>query len=109
MPRFSAIKRSDRLRAIGWVIVASGLVASVAWYWYQTRFGDAQLDDTNALGYGRSLHHGVGVMMGQFGLILTEWQETLTSPVGGAILIAIGGALLAAYFFRVAWVLDQDE
>jgi predicted cation transporter len=55
------------------------------------------------------MHHQMGVMMGQMGLTLTEWEETLTSPMGETVLIAIFVALLAAYFFRVAWVLDQEE
>jgi hypothetical protein len=29
--------------------------------------------------------------------------------MGESVLIAVCVALLAAYFFRVAWVLDQDE
>jgi hypothetical protein len=55
------------------------------------------------------MHHQMGVMMGQMGLTLTEWEETLTSPMGETVLIATCVALLSAYFFRVAWVLDQDE
>ena len=63
----------------------------------------------NALGYTRSLRHGMGVMMGPFGIILTEWQENLASPLGQALMIAVGAALVAGYFFRVAWVLDADQ
>jgi hypothetical protein len=70
---------------------------------------DAALNDATALGYAKSMHHQMGVMMGQMGLTLTEWEETLTSPMGESVLIAVCVALLAAYFFRVAWVLDQDE
>jgi hypothetical protein len=62
-----------------------------------------------ALGYARSLQHGTGVMMGQFGVMLTEWREGLTSPLGQALMVAICAALVAGYFFRVAWVLDAEE
>jgi hypothetical protein len=48
-------------------------------------------------------------MMGQFGIVLTGWQETLTSPIGQALVTATCAALLAGYFFRVAWVLDAEQ
>jgi hypothetical protein len=103
------MKRSDRLRAIGWLMLASGFVSAVVLYWIKVRSAGPALDELTAPGYTRSLEHGTGVMMGQFGLMLTDWQEALTSPIGEALTIAGGAALLAAYFFRVAWVLDQEE
>jgi hypothetical protein len=105
----AAPKRSDRLRRTGWLVLAAGLVSAVTFYWLEVRSANPALDDLNALGYTRSLHHQMGVMMGQMGLILTDWQDTLTSPLGEALMIGICAALLAGYFFRVAWVLDQDE
>jgi peptidoglycan/LPS O-acetylase OafA/YrhL len=108
LARFSALKRSDRLRAIGWLVLASGLAGAAA-FWLEARTVDPALDDVTALGYTRSLRHGMGVMMGQFGSILTDWQESLTSPIGQALTIAVCAALVAAYFFRVAWVLDAEE
>jgi hypothetical protein len=89
--RFSELKRSDRLRATGWLILAAGFISTVAFYVLKVRSADAALDDATALGYTRSMHHQIGVMMGQ------------------TVLMAICVALLAAYFFRVAWVLDQEE
>ena len=109
LARFSALKRSARLRAIGWVVLASGLAGAAVVYWIKARTADPVLDDTTALGYTRSLRHGMGVMMGPFGLMLTEWQEGLMSPIGEALIIAICAALLAGYFFRVAWVLDAED
>jgi hypothetical protein len=107
--RVPAPKRSDRLRAIGWAVLALGLAGAIAFYWITTRTADPALDDMTALGYTRSMQHGMGVMMGQSGVILTEWQQRLTSPVGEALIIALGAALVAGYFFRVAWVLDAEE
>lgn len=100
--------RSARLRAIGWAILASGVIGAGVFYWIATRTADAALDDTTALGYTRSLEHGMGVMMGRFGLMLTEWQNALTTPTGEALMIVAGAALFAGYFFRVAWVIDQE-
>jgi hypothetical protein len=104
----STLKRSDRLRATGWLVLASGLVVAAIWYWIEERSADIVLNDVNALGYARSLQHGMGVMMGPIGAMLTEWQEDLTSPLGQALTIAVCAALLAAYFFRVAWVVDAE-
>ena len=109
LARFSALRRSVRLRAIGWLVLASGMVGAVVFYWVKTVTADPLLDDTNALGYTRSLQHGMGVMMGPLGLMLTEWQAALMSPLGQALTVAISAALVAGYFFRVAWVLDAEE
>jgi hypothetical protein len=106
---FSMLKRSDRLRATGWLVLASGLAGAAMLYWVKARTSDKVLNDLTALGYTRSLQHGMGVMMGQFGIMLTEWQEAVMSPIGQALMIAISAALLAGYFFRVAWVLDEEE
>ena len=99
---------SDRLRRTGWAVLAAGIVLAAAYYWFATHTADPALTDATALGYRRSLDHQMGVMMGHFGLMLTAWQEWLTSPVGTAVLIAAGAALVAACFFRVAWVRDDD-
>ncbi len=108
LARFLALKRSDRLRATGWFVLAAGLVAGAGFYWANALSVDPALDDANALGYTRSMQHQMGVMMGHFGLMLTGWQDALTSPAGEALLIVAGAALLAGYFFRVAWVLDEE-
>jgi uncharacterized membrane protein len=109
LARFAALKRSDRLRAIGWLVLASGLAGAALLYWVEARSADPVLDDRTALGYTRALHHGMGVMMGQFGIVLTEWQESLTTPIGHALMTAVCAALVAGYFFRVAWVLDAEQ
>jgi peptidoglycan/LPS O-acetylase OafA/YrhL len=102
-------KRSDRMRAIGWVVLAAGLAGAVVCYWIQAQTFDPALTDMTALGYTKSLQHGMGVMMGPFGLMLTEWQEALMTPIGEALMVAVAAALVAGYFFRVAWVLDAEE
>jgi len=102
-------RRSDRLRAIGWTVLGAGMAAAATLYAIKTRSADTVLDDTNALGYARSMQHGMGVMMGASGAILTEWQQNLTSPLGQALILAACAALAAGYFFRVAWVLDAEE
>jgi hypothetical protein len=97
------------MRSIGWLILIGGLIGSAVFYWIQVRTAGPQMDDTSALGYTRSLQHGMGVMMGPSGALLTEWQQRLASPTGEALLLAAGAALLAGYFFRVAWVIDAED
>jgi hypothetical protein len=100
--------QSDRLRTTGWTVLALGLVAAAARYWILTRDPDRVLDDTTALGYRRSLEHGVGVLMGRSGALLTDVSQLLTSPIGEALIIVACAALFAGYFFRVAWVIEHD-
>src|SRR5258706_8266379 len=102
--RFSALKRSDRLRAIGWCVLGCGLAGAAAFYWVRVRNADPALDDMTALGYSRSMQHGMDVMMGQSGRLLTDVQQILASPAGQALTIAFCAALVAGYFLRVAWV-----
>jgi hypothetical protein len=90
-------------------VLASGLAGAAVLYWVKAQTADRMLDDTTALGYTRSFEHGMGVMMGPFGSILTEWQQNLMSPLGQALMLAIASALLAGYFFRVAWVHDEED
>jgi len=97
------------MRAIGWVLLASGLAGAAAFYVIASRTADVALNDLTALGYAKSMQHGMGVMMGPFGLMLTEWQEAIMTPIGEALMIAVCAALVAGYFFRVAWVLDAEE
>lgn len=96
------------MRKVGWLLLAAGGVAASASFWIDTRNAAQALDDTTALGYTRSLQHGIGVMMGPVGSILTDWQTMLSSPLGRAVTILAVSALFAGYFFRVAWVIDQD-
>lgn len=96
------------MRAVGWCVLACGLAGAATVYGIESRSADRALDDSIALGYTKSLQHGMGVMMGASGAILTDLQQNLTSPLGQALLVAVATALVAGYFFRVAWVIDAD-
>lgn len=108
LTRFTALKRSDRLRAIGWLVLASGVIAAAVFYVIAVRAADPALNDATVPGYTRAMRHQMGMMMGQFGLMLMEWQQALTSPFGEALIVAACAALAAGYFFRVAWVIDHE-
>ncbi|HEY6211162.1 MAG TPA: hypothetical protein VIW45_02705 [Vicinamibacterales bacterium] len=100
--------RSDRFRAAGWTASAAGLVGAAVRYWLMMRSADVALDDATALGYSRSLKHGMGMMMGRSGELLTDVSNLLTTPLGESLMIAGAAALVAAYCFRVAYVIDDD-
>ena len=89
-------------------MLAAGAAGAAAFYGITSRSAERALDDTTALGYAKSMQHGVGVLMGPSGAILTDLQQNLTTPLGETLMIAGFVALVAAYFFRVAWVIDAD-
>ncbi|HMD34752.1 MAG TPA: hypothetical protein VKH42_07285 [Vicinamibacterales bacterium] len=103
------MRRSARMRATGWTVVACGLMGAAARYWIVRRGADVTLDDTVALGYSKSMQHGVGVMMGRSGELLTDVSTMLATPIGQALLVLAAAALIAAYFFRVAWVIEDQH
>jgi hypothetical protein len=109
LAKFLQLKHSDRLRAVGWLVLVVGLVAGVVFYVVTARNAEPVLDDASAPGYTRSMNHELGQMMGHFGLILNDWQNTLTSPIGRALMLAVGAALFAGALFRRAWVIDEEE
>ena len=96
------------MRATGWAVVGCGLIGAAVRYWIVRR-SDFALDDTVALGYSRSVQHGVGVMMGRSGELLTDVSTMLGTPLGQALLVLASAGLIAAYFFRVAWVIDEES
>jgi hypothetical protein len=109
LAKFLGLKHSDRLRATGWLVLAAGLVAGAVFYAITARHAEPSLDDASAPGYTRSMNHELGQMMGHFGLILNDWQTTLTSPIGQTMMVVAGAALLAGALFRRAWVIDEEE
>jgi hypothetical protein len=93
----------------GTIILGLGILAAVIFYWNATH---RPADDDLATildGYDRAMRHEMGIQMGTFGLIMLEWQETLARPISKALIIVAGAGLFASYFFRVAWVMDDDE
>jgi len=97
------------MRAIGWLVLVLGLIAAAATYGVATYSADAVLDEAKVPGYARSMRHGMGEMMGTFGVMLTDWSDAWASPLGKAITVAVCAVLLAGYYFRVAWVLDDND
>jgi hypothetical protein len=108
LARYSSLKESDRQRAIGTAVLALGVVGACLFYWFNAHPADPAMDDLLP-GYSRSQAREIGQLMGHTGVIMIEWQDALARPGTQAVIIAAVTALFAAYFFRAAWVLDDDE
>ncbi len=93
----------------GTIILGLGILAATIFYWNATH--RAADDDLAAIldGYDRATRHEMGIQMGTMGLILLGWQETLARPITKALIIVASTGLFASYFFRLAWVMDDDE
>jgi hypothetical protein len=105
---FGSRKPSDRLRAIGVLVSVLSILTSAYYYWFVARPASLAMDEVIA-GYQRSMNRQIGILMGHTGVMMLEWQEVLDRPGTKAILIAAAGGLFALYFFRSAWVLDEEE
>lgn len=97
------------LRTVGRIVLACGLVLAALVYWVSARQRVALLDDTNALGYTRAMDAQMTRLMGHFGVMMMGWDQSLSSPLGKALAVLIVTGLLAGYFFRVAYVMEQEE
>lgn len=101
--------QTAQLRLIGRAILVSGVVLSAVIYWINAREQVIVLDDSNALGYTRAMDAQMSRLMGHFGLVMMGWNDWITSPIGKAMGVLAVAGLLAGYFYRVAWVLDEEQ
>jgi hypothetical protein len=99
---------SERQRLYGKLTLAGGVIIAL-YHWLTTQAPSAALDDSNALGYSKRASRQMKMMMGHFGSVLAGWQEMLDQPIVQSIIILAIAGLFAAYFFRVAWVLENDD
>ncbi len=88
-------------------MLAGGVVFAALFYVMQTHNAPPSIDE-QATGYLRSQNHQMGVMMGTFGLLLSQWMDALGEPGPKAVILALAAALVAAICFRVAWLIDHD-
>ena len=96
-----------QLRRTGRIVLASGLVAAVLVYWLYAR-GSTAIDAWSAPEHTRSSDNQMSRTMGQFGLVMADWQATLATPAGYAVGVLVLTLLLAGYFFRVASVTEEE-
>jgi hypothetical protein len=106
--RFSSLKQSERLRVIGALVLALGIAGAGLFYVIEARPAGPTMDELLP-GYARARTREIGILMGPTGVTLMEVEDALERPGTQAVLIAAVAALFASYFFRAAWVLDDDE
>ncbi len=106
--RLTSSKKSEQFRAIGTLILVCGVAGACVYYFVNARAAGPSMDDLLP-GYTRARTREVGIMMGQFGVIMTDWTDALAQPGMQAVLIAGVCALIALYFFRAAWVMDDAD
>jgi hypothetical protein len=95
------------LRRTGRIVLACGIVAAVLVYWLYAR-GATPTDSASAFAHTRSSDNQMSRTMGQFGLVMADWQAALSSPAGYAMGVLVLALLLAGYFFRVASIAEED-
>jgi hypothetical protein len=105
---YSSLRESGRLRVIGTIVLVLGIAGAGLFYWIKARPAGPAMDDLLP-GYSRSQAREIGALMGHTGVMMIEWQDALARPGTQAILIAAVSALFASYFFRAAWVLDDER
>jgi hypothetical protein len=108
LARYSALKESRRLRIVGTLVLVLGVLVPGAFYLAKVRPNGPVMDQLMP-GYDRARARQVGILMGHTGVMMLEWQDALALPGTQALMMAVVFALVAAYFFRAAWVLDDDE
>jgi hypothetical protein len=96
-----------RLRRIGRIVLGCGLVAAALVYWLYAR-GPTATSGTTAFEHTRSSDNQMARSMGQFGLVMADWQAALSTPAGHAAGMLVLTLLAAGYFFRVASVTEQE-
>lgn len=90
-------------------MLLAGVLGAGVFFWTQSRTVAPAMDELSAPGYERARERAMGKAMGHSGVLMLGWQDALDSPGTEAAIIVAVAALISLYFFRAAWVLDDDE
>jgi hypothetical protein len=93
--------RRRRLRTVGTVILAVGIVSAVITYWLETRNAGPSIEDLLP-GYAEQNARQMAIMYGPTWATALGWMNDLGLPAGQAALIVVGSAIVAAFCFHVA-------
>jgi hypothetical protein len=105
--RFLSLDRPARLRVVGLAVLVAGVLGAGIFYLAASHAGDRSMDDLLP-GYTRSQNRQIGALMGNFGVTMLDWQETLRQPGAEAILLALAAALVARLCYRAAEVQEYN-
>jgi hypothetical protein len=106
--RLSSLKQSERLRVIGILVLVLGITGACLFYWVEARSAAPTIDDLLP-DYSRARAREIGILMGNFGVMMLGWADALERPGTQAIIIAAVSALVALGCFRAARVLDDNS
>ncbi len=93
--------RRRRLRTIGTVILALGILSAGLTYWLETRNAGPSIEDLLP-GYAEQNARQMAIMYGPTWATALGWMNDLGLPAGQATLIVVGSAIVAAFCFHVA-------
>jgi hypothetical protein len=106
--RFSRLTQAERLRAAGLVVLVIGVAGACLFYWVQSRAATLSADDLLP-DFKRARAREVGILMGNFGVIMVDWADGLKRPGTQAFMMAAASALVAIGCYRVAGVLEYNS
>jgi hypothetical protein len=99
---------SARMRATGTLVLAGGVLLAVVVY--LVALSGVPPDPVDPLeGHSRSADRQMGALMGNWVNLTSGWSDALGSPIGKAAGVLVLSTLFAAYFYRVAWVMDDEK
>jgi hypothetical protein len=104
----SSFKPSERLRVIGIFVLVLGITGACVFYVVESRSAAPTLEDLLP-DYARSQARQIGILMGNFGVLMFQWSQALGRPGTQAIIIAAISALVTLGYFRAARLLDEEE
>jgi len=99
---------SDRLRTVGIIILVLGIIGASIFYYVEARAARPTIEELLP-DYAHSQAQQIGVLMGNFGVLLLGWSQVLNRPGPEALIIAAVSALVASGFFRAAHVRDYND
>ncbi|HUA66541.1 MAG TPA: hypothetical protein VME24_11885 [Alphaproteobacteria bacterium] len=99
---------AKRLRVIGVVVLALGLVSAGAVYWIRTHSGEPTEDELLA-GNAKAESRQMQILYGKMGLLTQELSDDLKQPGTQALVIATVSLLIAAGCFYFARLEDDNN
>ena len=100
-------QQSQRLRAIGIIVLLLGLAGAGAVYWMETH-ASGPTEDELLPGNARAESRQMGVLYGKMGVLISQWSDDLKQPGTQAVIIAVASIMVAAGCFYFARLLDED-
>jgi hypothetical protein len=107
-PISSSRHRARKLRIIGVIVLALGIVGAGMVYWLGTRSADLS-DDPSMAGYDKPEERQMEILYGKQGELIEDWSNDLKQPGTQAIIIAAASVIIASGCFYFARLLDHDD